>query len=201
MTSPPPGADTASRSASDQDLSARLVRRDPSALAEIYDRHADRVHALGLRMLRSPSEAEDLAQDIFTALWQSPGSYDPGRGPLSAWLLMLTRSRAVDRIRARKARRDRGLEPAADAELPEVRDPGPGPEAEYQRSIRGRAVWEALRALPEPQRQAIEAAFFEGLSQSEVAEKTGAPLGTVKTRIRDGMRKMRSLLEGSSSLT
>ena len=195
MNSPQSPAGLAAR---DRELCSRLQRRDPTALAEIYDRLAPRVYGLALRMLRSGPDAEDLTQEIFAAVWDRPGAYDPARSPMGAWILLLTRSRAVDRLRSMKARRDRGLVPGEGGELPEVLDPAPGP-AEHAESARtGRAVREALARLPEAQRQAIEAAFLDGMTQTEVAERLGAPLGTVKTRIRDGMKRLRGLLESQA---
>lgn len=196
MSQSPPGADTLT-AATDMDHRRRLDAREPAALAEIYDRHAGKVYSLALRMLRAPAEAEDLTQLVFTTLWRRPAAYDPARGPLGAWLLLLTRSRAVDQLRSLKARRDRGLVAGVEETLPDAIDPSPRPDEALQASQDGSLVRAALASLPAPQREAIEVAFFEGLSQSEVAEKLGVPLGTIKTRIRDGMRKMKAALEAA----
>ena len=169
---------------------ARVRQRDAGALRELYDRHAGVIYGLGLRILRDASEAEDLVQDVFLHLWRRAEMFDPGRGQFGGWLLSLARNRAIDRLRSRQAQ-GRG----ADAyELERAGDTGPPAEdpneSAYASELR-RAIAEALGALPEAQRQAVELAYFGGLSHSEIATRLEAPLGTVKARIRQGMIKLR----------
>ena len=160
----------------------RIASGEPGALAELYDRFAGLVHGLSLRILRDPADAEDVVQEVFVQVWRQAGSFDPGRGSLQAWLCMIARSRALDRLRRRSARR----------EDPEDEAPAPGDSPTPEHTL---AVRKALLALPEEQRRALELAYYEGLTQSEIAQRLGHPLGTVKTRIRSAMIRLREVLE------
>jgi RNA polymerase sigma-70 factor (ECF subfamily) len=150
----------------------RLVNGDKLAFEAIYDRYGDLVYSTALRVLRDPHIAEDMSQEIFVRLWRKPASYVAERGRFLTWLISVTRNRAVDEIRSR-GRRQRY----------ETASP------EEPRTVRA-----ALAELPPEQRQAIELAYFGGHTQQEIAERLGQPLGTVKTRIRLGMQKMRAAL-------
>ena len=173
---------------------------DPKALEWLYDRHAPRVLGLVSRMLRDHAEAEETVVDVFRQLWQDAARFDPDRASPIAYLLTIARSRALDRLRARK-RRGRVVVAVGDARSLDVleaasdRKPlAPAPldailEKERRRMVRG-----ALAGLSEVQREAIELAFFGGLSHTEIAERLDQPLGTVKTRIRQGLIRLRDRL-------
>jgi RNA polymerase sigma-70 factor (ECF subfamily) len=173
-----------------------VQRRDERALAVLYDRHSARTLGLIMRIVPDQAEAESVLLSTFTQVWQSAQSYSPERGPFAAWLVMMARSRALDVARA-AGRRDK-LMPVSMDQLPkgspmpaaEFRDPVDDIDAKQRRDRLRRAMHE----LPEQQRLAIELAFYEGLSHSDVAEKLGEPLGTIKTRIRLGMTKLRAAL-------
>ena len=172
---------------------ARVRRRDTAALRDLYDRHAGMVYGLGLRILREAPEAEDLVQDVFLHLWRRAELFDGERGQFTGRLVSLARNRAIDRLRARRTRERKGDEYEAEvAAAPAA--PGAGPaESAYASELRA-AVTRALQMLPEPQRVALELAYFGGLSHSEIAERLAAPLGTVKARIRQGMIRLRDML-------
>jgi len=172
----------------------RMARGDHDALAELYDRHARVVYSLALRIVRDQRDAEEVAQDVFAQAWRSSAAYSAGRGSVIAWLMTMTRSRAVDRLRGRRARPDA----AADAEpipmLPDGATPADERLVSEARAVRVRA---ALDGLPFLQRVALELAFYEGLTHSEIADRLEQPLGTVKTRIRQALITLRDQLSGS----
>jgi RNA polymerase sigma-70 factor (ECF subfamily) len=168
-------------------LIARSADGDESALAALYDATAGLVNGLAFRILGDATAAEEVTGDVYLQVWRQAGRYDPARGAPLAWLLMLTRTRAIDRLRARRAASvvpERIAPPVAPS----------GPEDEASVSERRRLVQGALGRLPPEQRQVIELAYFGGLSQSEIAATVGQPLGTVKTRIRLGMLRLRHTL-------
>ncbi len=176
----------------DRTLMTRIERRDADALAALYDRYGSRLMGLALRIVTEPSEAEEVLQDVFLHVWRGAASYDAARGPVLAWLLVLTRSRAIDRIRSRRAGGRAGLRALEDV-------PEPSADVDVEAGS-GSREWEALcRAaiaeLPPDQHRALELAYFEGLTQQEIAERTGTPLGTVKTRMRLGLLKLRERLQ------
>jgi RNA polymerase sigma-70 factor (ECF subfamily) len=172
---------------SDEALVALAARSDSSALAELYDRYGRIAYGLALRILRDEALAEDAVQDGFLAVWRTAARFIPERGKASAWILTLVHRRAVDVVRREERRRAESLE--------RVPEPGGGSvdEDAWLRLQRGR-VQDALRQLPDPQREAIELAYYGGFSQSELAEKLGQPLGTIKSRMFSGLARLRELL-------
>ena len=171
----------------DEDLVQRLAAGDRDAVAELYDRHAARVMGLAVRIVRNSSDAEDVVQEVFSQAWRSAPNYQPARGTVAGWLLMMARTRAIDRVRSRQTRRDAADGPDLDG-LAADAAPVPDQLIASQEASRER---EAKLALPVEQRTAIELAYFEGLTQSEIAERTQTPLGTVKTRIRAALTSLR----------
>jgi RNA polymerase sigma-70 factor (ECF subfamily) len=167
----------------------RAARGDSQALAALYDGTSSLLYGLAVRMVTDQADAEEVILDVFSHVWRSGASYDSSRGSGMAWLVMLTRSRCLDRIRSRDARK-RAEDPIRH-ESPLVFSPDPVARDEALR------VQKALAELPEEQRQLIELAYFSGLSQTDLADRFAIPLGTVKTRMRLGMSKLRNLLSGS----
>jgi RNA polymerase sigma-70 factor (ECF subfamily) len=174
----------------------RMTRRDAAALGELYDRYSRSVYSLACRILSDRTEAEDVVQEVFSQAWRQASAYDERRAPVAGWLLMMTRTRAIDRLRAKSGRIQ--LVQALPT-LPDPPDQQEGPEAMAIGEEDAARVRAALGTLTESQRSAIELAYYEGLSQSDIAARLREPLGTVKTRIRTGLLKLRAALRGSSS--
>jgi RNA polymerase sigma-70 factor (ECF subfamily) len=172
-----------------------MARGDGSAVAELYDRHGRAIYSLALRMLTDAAEAEDVVQDVFTQAWKQASRYDASRAPVIGWLMVMTRARALDRLRARKSR----ITPTTlDTTTIDPADPGPGLDQQAISREEAAKLRGALAALPDAQREAIELAYYKGLSQSDIAEQLSQPLGTVKTRMRAGLLKLRDVLRGST---
>ncbi len=171
-------------------LLGRLGQGDERALAELYDRLSSLAYGLALRIAGHPDLAEDAVQDAFLRVWHRAERYDPARGAPRPWFLRLVRNVAIDQMRARGAR-DRAEHRSAvePVEVPHQERPD---EAVVRRQ-RATIIRQALADLPQEQRRAIEIAYFEGLSHAEIAARENTPLGTVKTRIRDGVLRLRSL--------
>lgn len=183
--------------AHDAGLIDAVARRDQGALAELYDRHCRLVFSLALRILKDRGEAEDVLQDVFVRVWDRADKYDAALGTPSAWLARIGRNRAIDRLRSRAVRATLSL-PEVDASAAGV-DAGAGadPEGLAVTGEQRTAIVAALSSLPENQRSLIESAYFEGYTQSELAERFNLPLGTVKTRIRAAMQALRAALQGN----
>jgi RNA polymerase sigma-70 factor (ECF subfamily) len=179
---------------SDQAALDRVAAGDSSGLAALYDGYARPVYSLALRILRDASEAEDVVQEVFLQAWRQASRYDPSRGAVAAWLLTQARSRAIDRLRARRAR-PAPADTAASAS--DVVDPSPGLDWQVISSEQVRRVRAAIDELPLLQRVAIELAYYEGCTQTEIADRLEQPLGTVKTRIRLALAKLREALAGT----
>jgi RNA polymerase sigma-70 factor (ECF subfamily) len=172
-------------STGDADLLERIKARDDQAMTAFFDRHSSMVYSVALRVLHDPSQAEDVMQEIFLQIWLNPGSFVKDRGSLAGWLTVVSRNRAIDSLRRRKP-----CDPVDEVALASKFDLAS--EAERNTLIaRVRAI---LSNLPEEQRSSMEMAFFEGMSHSEISEKTGHPLGTVKTRIRLALIELRKAL-------
>lgn len=172
-------------------LIARMAQQDQVALEEFYDRTSSRVYGLVLRILNNPSVAEEVTLDVYSQVWRQSAQYSELRGSPSTWLLMMARSRAIDSLRSR---RKETLEQPIVAAY-EVVDSAPNAEESVVANGRRRIVLSALSTLTPAHREAIELAFYSGLSHSAIAEKLGQPLGTVKSRIRTGMMQIRERLQ------
>ena len=187
--------------AADQAALGKMAGGDGAALAEIYDRHARPVYSLALRILQDAADAEDIVQEVFAQAWRQAPKYDPRRGAPAAWLLTMARSRAIDRLRARRARPEAAVRPAllderGKQDAPEIPDSSALPDAQLLSAEQVARVRKALEDLPVLQRVALELAFYEGLTHVEIAERLEQPLGTVKTRIRVAMLRLRDALAG-----
>jgi RNA polymerase sigma-70 factor (ECF subfamily) len=187
----PPRSAAPLRASDDLAIVRRMVAGESDALAELYDRFAPLVLAVARRILGGAGEAEEVVQEAFLQAWNQAERYDAGRSSVSTWLLLIARTRALDRLRSRGARER--MAQAAAAEPPSGDTSSGGDDSVLHRERR-RRVRQALAELPEEQRRVLELAFYEGLSQSEIATRTGTPLGTVKTRALLGMRKLRQAL-------
>jgi len=179
----------------DRELVARAAEGDSQAIAALYDRYGAMLYAVADRVVGQPADAEDAVVETFAQVWRDAGRFDPSRASVAGWLTMIARTRALDIVRAR-ARRKRVTDTASEREqgLPALGVWRTDPSDSYDHVERREQVQAALAALSPPQRQAIELAFFEGLSQSEIAERLAEPLGTIKTRVRLGMQKLRESL-------
>lgn len=177
----------------DVSLVTRVAAGDAQALEALYDRYNRVVYSFAIRMLADVSSAEELTQEVFLRLWRQGGSYQQGRGAFLTWLLSITHNMAIDEIRRRK-RRPLIQDGDRDNTLYMVPDLKTDVEGEAWLSSLQTLVRDALTEIPEPQRRAIELAYFQGLTQREIAERLGEPLGTIKTRMRLGLLKMRDRL-------
>ncbi len=164
----------------------RVAQGDRSAFVALYDRYSSRVYALSLRILGDGGPAEEVTQETFLKLWSRARTYSPGRGSLLAWLLTITRRTALDRVRLEGRRPVQVGIPSGEDGEPDLLDP-----ASVTDEARWRTLRFALADLPAEQRRVIELAFYNGLSHSEIAAELGQPLGTVKTRLRLGMERLR----------
>ncbi len=185
-------ASRSAQSAASDDFA--LIRRmcdgDHEAMGALYDRWSQRVYALAQMLLREPGDAEDVVQETFWQAWRDARKYDGTRGSVGAWLLTIARSRALDRRRAQGRKREH-----ADSDVLDSFAGSSDPIGDASSNETRRLVRSALQELPREQRTALELAYFGGLSQTEISERTGEPLGTVKTRMRLAMAKMRERLE------
>ncbi len=180
----------------DATLAQRLLQKDVSAFEQLYDRHSRAVYGLVLRILQQAGTAEEVAQDVFLQLWRNAARYDASRGPFVPWLLTLARNRALDTLRL-KSERQRRREDQAE-ELPPVVAAPPEIESKLDEKRRAERVRTLMSFLNPQQRKAIELAYFEGLSHSEIAATLKEPLGTVKSWIRNGLLRLREGLQATS---
>ncbi len=188
-------AASATSPVSDGELLAEVRAGDVSSLESLYDRYAGYVHALALRIVDSSEEAEEITQDVFWQVWKKKLLYDPERGRFSTWLFAVTRNRALDRIRSVRRR------PEVEALPVETAAPaGDSPEDSAYFAERRQHVRRALERLPPAQQQAVKLCFFQGMTHREVAACLDEPLGTVKSRIKMGMGKLKQSLASSGEL-
>ncbi|MCD0481555.1 sigma-70 family RNA polymerase sigma factor [Streptacidiphilus sp. ASG 303] len=172
----------------DEEIAAGFARGEDSALVEAYRRWGPLVHTLAVRSLGDPAEAEDVTQTVFVSAWRGRGTYSAASGTLAGWLVGITRHKIADALAAR-SRRDRSVASATEAA---AHAPGPvSPEAAVDRVL----VADELTTLPEPQQQLLRMAFYDDLTQAQIAQRTGLPLGTVKSHIRRGLQRLRRRLE------
>jgi RNA polymerase sigma-70 factor (ECF subfamily) len=169
----------------DATLLASVRQGDQAAMAQLFDRYGRAVFSVALRILRDPGHAEDVMQDIFFQIWRNSDSFVQGRGSLGAWLMVVARNRSIDHLRRRK--------PVDSVDEVSLASPGDlASTAEHNALIE--KVQKVIKELPEEQQKSMQLAFFEGLSHTEISEKTGDPLGTVKTRIRLALISLRKAL-------
>src|ERR1035438_9078826 len=170
---------------SDLALVTAIRSGDQGAMAALYDRFSSIVYSVALRVLQDTAAAEDVLQDIFMQLWRNPGTFDASRGNMAAWLAVIARHRAIDALRRRRPEND--IENIVVSVEPDL-------ASDADRSRAMSKVRAALGTMAAPQRAALEMAYFEGLTHAEIADKTGEPLGTIKTRIRTGLLSLRKVL-------
>jgi len=181
---------------SDEALVALVARGDESALGELYDRIGRVAYGIAYRVLRDDRLAEDAVQEAFLAVWRSAASFRADRAKASTWVVTLVHRRAVDTVRREERRR---AEPLEAESRPDVTDPGGSAEDVAWLGFERDRVQRALRALPDAQREAIELAYYGGFSQSELSERLGLPLGTIKSRMFAGLARLRELLDETES--
>jgi RNA polymerase sigma-70 factor (ECF subfamily) len=171
---------------------SQIAQGNQDAFTELYDKTNRMVYGLALRILGELSVAEEILFEVYLQVWRTAKNFDPNRGRVSSWLVSITRSRAIDALRARKARGE-NMSQSLD-EISDLQDRSSGPEGHSLQKSREQVIRKSLAELPADQRKPIELAYFSGLTQGEIATRTGLPLGTVKTRIRSGMVRLRELL-------
>lgn len=189
MTAPAQGAP-------DSALVEQMMAGDEGALAALYDRYSGMLFAMLVRIVRDRHAAEEILQDLFLQLWRDAARFDASRGSLPAWLMVIGRNRALSRLRTREFREA----PEEIDTLPANTVPSPvNLEDEALRSLLMEKLRTAMAALPEEQRQVVELAYFEGMTQTEIATRTGSPLGTVKSRVRAAMQTLKLVFDGGTT--
>lgn len=189
-----PKTQTVSETTTDVELFAALAEAKVSALSHLYDRYADRLFGLAVKIIKDEVLAEDVIQDLFIYLWQNPSRFQRERGNALSWLMVLCRNRCIDKVRAksRSLSRNTAINETV-LQIPSDGAAGDPLEVVEQKEVQSK-ITQALETLPTEQREPIELAYFSGFSQTEIADKLKVPLGTVKTRVRLGMQKLRSLM-------
>jgi RNA polymerase sigma-70 factor, ECF subfamily len=176
---------------SDRELAQRLQRRETQAMADLYDRFGRLAYSVILAVVRDPAIAEDLLQETFLRIWNRAAGFDAERGALGPWLLTIARNRAIDHVRSAGARNTKNT---LELEEREHRSQEIGAELDLQNQDRAKIIRAALQKLSDNQRRVIELAYYEGLSQTEMSEKLGEPLGTIKTWVRGALKKLKEEL-------
>jgi RNA polymerase sigma-70 factor (ECF subfamily) len=182
---------------SDAALMERILKQDSTALEALYDRYGRPVYSLVLRIAQQPGSAEEIVQDVFLQLWRNAARFQIKRGPLEPWLFTVARNRALDFLRLKREKQRRRED--SDSYIVPSAVVRSDPEGDIDRSRRAEKIRGHLASLPVDQRRAIELAFFEGLTHSEIAAATGEPLGTVKSWIRGGLLRLRESLGEAGS--
>lgn len=196
----PPGiaGNAALTGSSDLELMTRLKARDAAAMSLLYDRYAAPLHALALRIAGNPVDSAEIVQEVFIQVWRQADHFEAGRGSVIGWLFMIARTRALDSVRARTRRGQ--VEQETDPESPvEAIEPQPSPEASVLSGESASEVKAALTTLSVPERKVLELAYYEDLSHAQIAQALQLPLGTVKTHIARGLRKLRSVVQAPIS--
>jgi RNA polymerase sigma-70 factor (ECF subfamily) len=193
----PTGANPELVQLADADLIGRAADGDARALEVLYDRYARVVYSFALRIVGDQQIAEELLQEVFFRAWQQGGSFRASRGSFITWLLSITHNMAIDEVRKRRRRPQKSENDDPETALAGVPDSGQDVEEEVWLGTLRETIAAAMDTLPPAQREAIELAYFRGLTQREIAERLGEPLGTIKTRMRLGMQKLRDQLEGN----
>jgi RNA polymerase sigma-70 factor (ECF subfamily) len=191
-----PGADPFDNwsAVSDADLITLVTQGDQDALGMLYERYSRAVYSFSLRIVGDAQVAEEILQEVFVRAWQQGGSYQSARGSLITWLLSITHNLSIDEVRRRKRRPQKADSEEPETILASLPDEGSDVEEEVWLSSLRVSIQDALQQLPAAQREAIELAYFQGLTQREIADTLGEPLGTIKTRMRLGMLKLREQL-------
>jgi RNA polymerase sigma-70 factor (ECF subfamily) len=174
-----------------EDLIRRMAEGDADACGRFYDRYARLVYPLIVRIVQDPADAADVLQEVFWEAWQAAASYDPARGSPEAWIVMRARTRAIDRVRAVRRRSETFVAPIDEGLAADRGDSA-------ERAANRAAVAGVLAQLPEHQREVIELAYYGGFTQTEIAERLKQPLGTVKTRMRMGLVRLREIMKPAS---
>lgn len=180
----------------DSALLQRVARGDEPAFEELYERSSSILYGLALRMLHNPDEAAELLQDLYREVWRKAGSYDPRRGSPMAWLVTMARSRAIDRLRSAATQNRQETDSIEDSFLGDLPSWNPDPFEVHAEREQRELVAKALAELPAAQQQALELAFYEGLTHTQIAERLNQPVGTIKTRIKLGLGKLKAALRG-----
>jgi RNA polymerase sigma-70 factor, ECF subfamily len=175
---------------SDEDLLAAVARGDQRAFAQLYDRHAGLVYGVVKRVLRDPSQSEEVAQEVLVEVWRTATRFDPARGSAQTWMLTMAHRRAIDRVRSEQASRDRNDRIGQRDQSRPFDEVAEAVEVRFEHE----QVREALSALTDLQREAVELAYYNGYTYREVAELLDTPLGTIKTRMRDGLIRLRDAM-------
>ncbi|MBI4546497.1 MAG: RNA polymerase sigma-70 factor [Ignavibacteriae bacterium] len=185
---------TRERDVDDEDLLQRIARADESALSQLYDRYGQLLYSLGMRILRSTTDAEDVVQEVFLQVWNKAESYQKDKGSVYTWLITMMRNRAIDRLRSKGFKQHIQSVDVNKAILFSEAESS-NPHASAVQTEHQQLVINALKQLPEDHRRIFELAYYEGFSQSEIADQLNIPLGTVKSRMRRGLQLMRIMLE------
>ena len=185
------------RGGEDRELAERLRNRDTAAMAVLYDRYGRLVYSVIVAVVRDSATAEDLVQETFLRVWNRMQGFDAARGALGPWVLAVARNRAIDHVRSAAARLSQNSFAIAEHDHPSVYV---DMEGDIFAATQARAIREALKRLNENQRRCIELAYFEGLSQTEMADRLGQPLGTVKTWVRTALRSLREELAQTAAI-
>lgn len=177
----------------DEEIIVRLKDGEGWAMSVLYDRYGRLVFSLAFKILNDRGAAEETVQEVFVKVWKRCREYDARRGKFSSWLTGIAHNHAIDELRRRRVRPSASED--GDGAMDAVLDDGPAPLELAVQSLERRRIVDALKEIPADQRRAIEMAYFQGFTQQEISEKLGEPLGTIKTRMRLGMQKLKTLLE------